>query len=59
MEEAVKLLERVIYTLNQVEVRGEDNMDKVLGCTRAVRQAVGMLRMDEQCGERESQEGQA
>lgn len=48
MEDVILTLERVIFTLNQIDVHGEDNMDKLLGCARAVRGAVAKLRQGEQ-----------
>lgn len=26
------MLEQIIYTLNSIEVKGKDNLDKLLGC---------------------------
>lgn len=31
-----KIIERVLITLNAVEVRGKSNMDKLLGCINAL-----------------------
>ena len=41
MEEIIR---RVIATLNTVEVKGRDNMDKVLGCMQALDKVADALR---------------
>ena len=41
MEEIIR---RVIATLNTVEVKGRDNLDKVLGCMQALDKVADALR---------------
>lgn len=41
MEEIIR---KVIATLNTVEVKGRDNMDKVLGCMQALDKVADALR---------------
>ena len=36
MDDTTKLLHMVRMTLNEIEVRGRDNMDKLLGCINAL-----------------------
>lgn len=36
MSECEKIISRVLYTLEQVEVRGKQNLDKLLGCMQAL-----------------------
>lgn len=36
MDEIRGTIARIIYTINQVDVRGKDNMDKLLGCIQAL-----------------------
>lgn len=36
MDENVRIITRVLYTLEQVEVRGKQNLDKLLGCMQAL-----------------------
>ena len=37
------LIRMVIATLNQVEVKGKDNLDKLLGCINALENVVQIL----------------
>lgn len=43
MEEIIRKLQNVSYTLNQVEVRGQGNLDRLLGCMQALRDAIAQL----------------
>lgn len=43
MEEIIATITRVIYTLNQVDVRGKDNMDKLLGCIQTMERLTAKL----------------
>lgn len=36
-KEAKKMLDDVIYTLNLIDVRGEDNLNRVLGCIQTLK----------------------
>lgn len=36
MDDIMKTIARIIYTINQVDVRGKENMDKLLGCIQAL-----------------------
>lgn len=38
--DTTKVILAVIATLNAVEVKGEENMDRLLGCINALRQLV-------------------
>lgn len=37
VKEAKKMLDDVIYTLNLIDVRGEDNLNRVLGCIQTLK----------------------
>lgn len=43
MDEIRKTLERVIYTLNRIDVRGQDNLNALLGCIQAVEKVTAVL----------------
>lgn len=43
MEEIIQKLQNVKYTLNQVEVHEESNLERMLGCIRTLREAIGQL----------------
>lgn len=39
----MKMLGNVVYTLNQIEVHGETNLNKLLGCIQSVAEVREML----------------
>lgn len=43
MDEIIQKLKTVNYTLNQVEVHGQANLDRLLGCMQALREAIDRL----------------
>lgn len=43
MDDIKATIARVIYTLGQVDVRGKDNMDKMLGCIQALERLAAQL----------------
>lgn len=43
MDEIRGTIARIIYTINQVDVRGKDNMDKLLGCIQALERLAAQL----------------
>lgn len=43
MDEIKKTLDRVVYTLNRIDVRGQDNLNALLGCIQAVEKATAVL----------------
>lgn len=49
----MELLKQIIITLNTIEVKGKDNMSKLLGCIYALE---GMIQQNEQ-SEEESENG--
>ena len=44
MDDIATIIKRVIYTINQVDVRGKDNMDKLLGCIQTMERLLEQLR---------------
>lgn len=40
----IETLERLIYTLNGVEVKGRDNIDKLLGCIMTLESLIEELK---------------
>ena len=43
MSKIVRLLRLVLNTLNDVEVKGKDNLDRLLGCINALETALQSL----------------
>lgn len=43
MDDIATIIKRVIYTINQVDVRGRDNMDKLLGCIQTMERLLEQL----------------
>ncbi len=43
MDDIATIIKRVIYTINQVDVRGKDNMDKLLGCIQTMERLLEQL----------------
>ncbi len=43
MDDIATIIKRVIYTINQVDVRGKDNMDKLLGCIQTLERMLEQL----------------
>lgn len=46
MDEKMMILGRVLYTLDQIEVRGKQNMDKLLGCIQGVEHLKELLEQE-------------
>ena len=51
MEEVFNSL---LATLNDIEVKGKDNMDKLLGCIMACEHQLAKIRAEESTGEEEN-----
>jgi hypothetical protein len=43
VDRMMKMLGNVVYTLNQIEVHGEANLNKLLGCIQSVAEVREML----------------
>lgn len=43
MDEKLKILGNVLFTLNQIEVHGEANLNKLLGCIQSIAEVRDML----------------
>lgn len=39
------IFDSLINTLNQIEVKGKDNLDKLLGCIQTLEQLKGMIKV--------------
>lgn len=43
MDDLTKDLQRLLYTLNQLQVQGRDNLDRLLGCIQTVERRIASL----------------
>lgn len=41
----VELLERVLYTLNNISVKGKDNLDMLLGCINTINSIIQVAKI--------------
>lgn len=53
-----QLIRQVLATLDTVEVKGRDNMDKVLGCMQALEKIADALRHNREQMSKITQEGE-
>lgn len=53
-----QLIRQVIATLDTVEVKGRDNLDKVLGCMQALEKIADAMRHNRETMNKVTQEGE-
>jgi hypothetical protein len=53
-----QLIRQVIATLDTVEVKGRDNLDKVLGCMQALEKIADAMRHNRETMNKTTQEGE-
>ena len=41
-----EIFDRLIYTLGRIEVRGEDNLDMLLGCINTIKKLKSMVKTE-------------